>query len=206
MISRHHETNLHRLEAEAIRIFRETVAEFRNPVLLHSIGKDSSVMLHLARKAFAPDARGIHTTMLNGDNVRLGLNRDLGFTEVDRVENIRRVDEVAKLMTEAGLVALCSFISPFRAERRMVRELVGAQTFIEVFVDTPLQTCIARDPKGLYRRAMAGEIHNFTGIDHAYETPQDPELHLEAGSTEPQTLANQVIEYAMRRVIVTKYL
>ena len=114
-------------------------------------------------------ARGVHTTMLDGDNVRHGLNRDLGFTDADRVENIRRVGEVAKLMTEAGLIVLCSFISPFRAERRMVRALVGEGDFIEVFVDTPLEECIARDPKGLYKRALAGEIKNFTGIDQAYE-------------------------------------
>ena len=103
--------------------------------------------------------------MLDGDNVRHGLNRDLGFTEADRVENIRRIGEVAKLMTEAGLIVLCSFISPFRAERRMVRELLDAGEFIEIFVDTPIEECIARDPKGLYRRALAGEIKNFTGVD-----------------------------------------
>jgi bifunctional enzyme CysN/CysC len=103
-------------------------------------------------------SRGIHTTLLDGDNVRLGLNKDLGFTEADRGENIRRVGEVAKFMTEAGLLVLCSFISPFRAERRMVRELVGAEAFIEIFVDTPLETCIARDSKGLYRRALAARL------------------------------------------------
>jgi bifunctional enzyme CysN/CysC len=146
-------------------------------------------------------ARGIHTTMLDGDNVRLGLNRDLGFTESDRVENIRRVGEVARLMTEAGLVVLCSFISPFRAERRMVRELVGAEAFIEVFVDTPLEMCIARDPKGLYRRALAGEIKNFTGVDQPYEAPEAAELHLMAGATDPQALADQVIAGVVGRVV-----
>jgi len=147
-------------------------------------------------------SRGIHTTLLDGDNVRLGLNKDLGFTEVDRVENIRRVGEVAKLMTEAGLVVVCSFISPFRAERKMVRELVGAEAFIEVFVDTPLETCIARDPKGLYRQAQAGEIRNFTGVDQPYEAPEAPELHLPAGGTKPQVLADQVISFVMRRVLI----
>jgi len=147
-------------------------------------------------------SRGIHTTLLDGDNVRLGLNKDLGFTEADRVENIRRVGEVAKLMTEAGLVVMCSFISPFRAERKMVRELVGAEAFIEAFVDTPLETCIAHDPKGLYRRAQAGEIRNFTGVDQPYEAPEAPELHLPAGDTLPQTLADQVISYVMRRVLI----
>ncbi|MBX9709943.1 MAG: adenylyl-sulfate kinase, partial [Xanthobacteraceae bacterium] len=117
-------------------------------------------------------ARGIHTMLLDGDNMRLGLNRDLGFTQADRVENIRRVGEVARLMAEAGLVVLCSFISPFRAERRMVRELVGEERFVEIFVDTPLDVCIARDPKGHYRRALAGEIRNFTGVDQSYEAPE----------------------------------
>ncbi len=122
-------------------------------------------------------ARGVHTVLLDGDNVRHGLNKDLGFTETDRVENIRRIGEVAKLMTDAGLIVLCSFISPFKAERRMVRELLEDGEFIEVFVDTPLEECIARDPKGLYARALAGEIKNFTGVDQAYEAPERPELH-----------------------------
>ena len=126
-------------------------------------------------------ARGVHTIMLDGDNVRHGLNRDLGFTEADRVENIRRVGEVAKLMAEAGLIVLCSFISPFRAERRMVRDLVADGEFIEVFVDTPIEECIARDPKGLYK-ARAGEIKNFTGIDPPYEAPENPEIRLDRQS------------------------
>ncbi|HEX5508848.1 MAG TPA: sulfate adenylyltransferase subunit CysN [Pseudolabrys sp.] len=150
-------------------------------------------------------ARGVHTIMLDGDNVRHGLNRDLGFTETDRVENIRRIGEVAKLMTEAGLIVLCSFISPFRAERQMVRELVEEGEFLEVFVDTPLDQCIARDPKGLYRRALAGEIKNFTGVDQAYETPENPELHLLAGQREPDALANQVIDELVRRDICVKH-
>jgi bifunctional enzyme CysN/CysC len=146
-------------------------------------------------------ARGVHTLMLDGDNVRHGLNRDLGFTEADRVENIRRIGEVAKLMTEAGLVVLCSFISPFRAERQMVRELMGEGEFIEVFVDTPLEECIARDPKGLYKRALAGEIKNFTGVSQAYETPEQPELHLMAGEAAAERLAEDVIDELARRKI-----
>jgi len=146
-------------------------------------------------------ARGIHTLMLDGDNVRHGLNKDLGFTEADRVENIRRVGEVAKLLVEAGLVVLCSFISPFRAERQMVRELVAADEFIEVFVDTPLESCIARDPKGLYRRALAGEIQNFTGINQQYERPNNAEIHLLAGQENPDALADKVIAELMRRGI-----
>ena len=147
-------------------------------------------------------ARGVHTVLLDGDNVRHGLNKDLGFTETDRVENIRRIGEVAKLMTEAGLVVLCSFISPFRAERRMVRELLDEGEFLEVFVDAPIDVCIARDPKGLYKRALAGEIKNFTGVDQAYETPENAELHLMAGSGEPGTLAEKIIADLIARRIV----
>jgi bifunctional enzyme CysN/CysC len=146
-------------------------------------------------------ARGIHTLILDGDNIRHGLNKDLGFTEPDRVENIRRIGEVAKLMAEAGLVVLCSFISPFRAERRMVRELLAEGEFIEIFVDAPLEQCIARDPKGLYKRALAGEIKNFTGVDQPYEAPENPELHLLSGTAEPAALAGQVIDDLARRKI-----
>ena len=112
--------------------------------------------------------------LLDGDNVRHGLNRDLGFTDVDRVENVRRVGEVAKLMAEAGLIVICSFISPFRAERRMVRELTGPTAFFEIFVDTPIEECIRRDPKGLYAKAKAGGIEHFTGLDLPYEEPERP--------------------------------
>jgi bifunctional enzyme CysN/CysC len=144
-------------------------------------------------------ALGRRTYLLDGDNVRHGLNKDLGFTEADRVENIRRIGEVAKLMTEAGLVVLCSFISPFRAERRMVREQVADGEFIEVFVDTPIEQCIARDPKGLYRRALAGEIKNFTGVDQPYEAPENPDLHLRSGEGSAETMAMQVIEELVGR-------
>jgi len=122
--------------------------------------------------------QGRHTYLLDGDNLRHGLNRDLGFTDADRVENIRRVGEVARLMADAGLIVLCSFISPFRAERRMVREMLAPGEFIEVFVDTPLEECIRRDPKGLYAKALRGEIPNFTGLSSPYEPPEAPELRL----------------------------
>ena len=144
-------------------------------------------------------ARGIHSILLDGDNVRHGLNKDLGFTETDRVENIRRIGEVAKLMTDAGLIVLCSFISPFRAERRLVRELVEEGEFIEIFVDTSLEECIARDPKGLYKRALAGEIKNFTGIDQPYEVPENPELRISADRGSADALAGQVIDELIRR-------
>jgi bifunctional enzyme CysN/CysC len=139
-------------------------------------------------------ARGVHTYMLDGDNVRHGLSRDLGFTEADRVENIRRVGEVARLFVDASLVVLCSFISPFRAERRLVRELVDADEFIEVFVDAPLEECIRRDPKGLYARAQAGQIKNFTGIDSPYETPEHAEVCLRTDTMTPDEAAAQVLE------------
>jgi bifunctional enzyme CysN/CysC len=143
-------------------------------------------------------AHGRHTMLLDGDNVRHGLNRDLGFTDIDRVENIRRVGEVAKLMAEAGLIAICSFISPFRSERQMVRELIAPTVFLEIFIDTPIDECIRRDPKGLYAKARAGRIPNFTGIDAPYEPPETPELRLDTLAIAPEDAAAQVID-ALRR-------
>jgi bifunctional enzyme CysN/CysC len=148
-------------------------------------------------------ARGHHTTLLDGDNVRHGLNRDLGFTEADRVENIRRVGEVAKLMVESGLVVLCSFISPYRAERDMVRSLVEPGEFVEVFVDTPIAACIERDPKGLYAKARAGQLKNFTGVDAPYEPPENPEIHLHTLGQTPEQLTEQVLQALAERQIVS---
>ena len=148
-------------------------------------------------------AMGHHTMMLDGDNVRHGLNRDLGFTEADRVENIRRSGEVAKLLTEAGLIVLCSFISPYRAERVGVRNLVGEDEFIEVFVDTPIEECVKRDTKGLYAKAKAGTIKNFTGFDAPYEAPDAPEVHLRTLDESPEQLADRVVRaLAERKIIV----
>ncbi len=138
-------------------------------------------------------AQGVHTFLLDGDNVRHGLNRDLGFTDEDRVENIRRVAEVARLMVDAGLVVLVSFISPFRAERQMARERFEDGEFIEVFVDVPLDVAEARDVKGLYRKARAGQIPNFTGIDSPYEAPETPELHLHADRDPVAEMVEQVL-------------
>ncbi len=143
-------------------------------------------------------AAGKHTYQLDGDNIRHGLNRDLGFTEADRVENVRRIGEVAKLMADAGLIVLCSFISPFRAERQMVREMLDEGEFIEIFVDVPLDVAIARDPKGLYKKAQAGEIKNFTGFDSPYEAPETPEVHLHSADRSPEELADMVIAYLDR--------
>jgi bifunctional enzyme CysN/CysC len=149
-------------------------------------------------------ARGVHTALLDGDNVRHGLNKDLGFTAADRVENIRRVGEVAKLMTDVGLIVLCSFISPFRAERRLVRETAGTGEFIEIFVDTPLETAIARDPKGLYKKALAGQIKNFTGVDQPYERPEDPELVLRSDDENAEALADRVIAELEKRGMIAR--
>jgi bifunctional enzyme CysN/CysC len=144
-------------------------------------------------------AQGKHTFMLDGDNIRHGLNRDLGFDNDDRVENIRRVAEVAKLMTDAGLVVIVSFISPFRAERQMARDLFPEGEFVEVFVDTPLEECIKRDPKGLYAKAQAGEIANFTGISSGYEAPENPEVHLHTLGHDPEALAIMIETYLKKR-------
>ncbi|AHF04031.1 adenylylsulfate kinase [Marichromatium purpuratum 984] len=147
-------------------------------------------------------AMGRHTMTLDGDNVRHGLNRDLGFTAEDRVENIRRVAEVARLMVEAGLIVCVSFISPFRSERRLARERLGEGEFLEIFVDAALETCEARDPKGLYKKARAGEIPNFTGIGSPYEPPEAPELRLDANGSDPETLAEQVVELLAARGVI----
>lgn len=154
-------------------------------------GAGKSTIANLVDKRL--HALGYHSFLLDGDNVRHGLNRDLGFTDEDRVENIRRVAEVAKLMTDAGLIVLVSFISPFRAERQMARERFGDGEFIEVFVDVPLALAEARDVKGLYRKARAGLIPNFTGIDSPYEVPEHPDVHLHAGEHDPEALALQVL-------------
>ncbi|MGH2339947.1 sulfate adenylyltransferase subunit CysN [Segnochrobactraceae bacterium EtOH-i3] len=147
-------------------------------------------------------AEGRHTMLLDGDNVRHGLNRDLGFTEADRVENIRRVGEVARLFVEAGLIVLVSFISPFRSERRLARELVADGEFIEVFVDTPVEVCRARDVKGLYAKADAGLIRNFTGVDSPYEAPEHPELRLDTTTAEPEALADELIGLLRERGVL----
>ncbi len=156
-------------------------------------GSGKSTIANLVERTLF--AQGRHTYLLDGDNVRHGLNRDLGFTDADRVENIRRVGEAAKLFVDAGLIVLVSFISPFRSERRMARELLQAGEFVEVFVDTPLEICMQRDPKGLYQKALAGQIKNFTGIDSPYESPETAELTLKTEGADPATLAGQVVDY-----------
>ena len=160
-------------------------------------GSGKSTIANMLEKKL--HAAGRHTYMLDGDNVRHGLNRDLGFTEGDRVENIRRVAEVAKLMADAGLIAIVSFISPFRAERRMAREMMAPEEFVEVFVDTPLEVCAERDPKGLYARARAGELKNFTGIDSPYEAPESPDIHLRTVGRSAEEMAEEIEAWLDRR-------
>jgi bifunctional enzyme CysN/CysC len=154
-------------------------------------GSGKSTIANLVEKKL--HLLGRHTYLLDGDNVRHGLNRDLGFTDADRVENIRRVAETAKLFVDAGLIVLVSFISPFRSERDMARELVEKGEFLEVFVDTPLAVVEERDPKGLYAKARAGEIKNFTGIDSPYEAPLAPDLHLDTTADSAEALAQRII-------------
>ncbi|MBZ9768457.1 MULTISPECIES: sulfate adenylyltransferase subunit CysN [unclassified Mesorhizobium] len=162
-------------------------------------GSGKSTIANLFEKKLF--ASGRHTYILDGDNVRHGLNRDLGFTDADRVENIRRVAEVAKLMADAGLIVIVSFISPFSAERRMARELMAEGEFVEVFVDTPFEECARRDPKGLYARALSGEIKNFTGVDSPYEAPQNPEIHLKTLGRSPQEMAEALEHWLTERDI-----
>ena len=163
-------------------------------------GSGKSTIANLVERQLV--AQGQHTYLLDGDNVRHGLNRDLGFTDADRVENIRRVAEVSKLFVDSGLIVLVSFISPFRSERRMARELLQPGEFIEVFVDTPIEVCMQRDPKGLYEKARSGQIKNFTGIDSPYERPEAPEITLATTQLEVDALAGQVMGYLRQMAVI----
>jgi bifunctional enzyme CysN/CysC len=175
----------------------------QRPVVLWFTGLSASgksTIANLVEKRL--HAQGRHTMSLDGDNVRHGLNRDLGFSEADRVENIRRVAEVSRLFIDAGLIVLVSFISPYRAERMLARDCVEEGEFLEIFVDTPVEECRRRDPKGLYARADAGQIRNFTGVDAPYEEPLDPEIRLPTLEAPPEVLAERVVDELMRRGIV----
>ena len=156
-------------------------------------GSGKSTIANLVEKKLY--SQGLHTFLLDGDNVRHGLNKDLGFTDADRIENIRRVGEVARLMTDAGLTVLTAFISPFRAEREMVRAMMADGEFIEVFVDTPIEVAEARDVKGLYAKARSGQLRNFTGIDSPYEAPEAPDIHIDTTVTGPDEAAEQIVRW-----------
>ena len=156
-------------------------------------GAGKSTIANLVEKRL--HALGRHTYLLDGDNVRHGINRDLGFADADRVENIRRVAEIARLMLDAGLIVLVAFISPFRAERRMARNLVAPNEFVEVFVDTPLTLAEARDPKGLYKKARDGQLKNFTGIDSPYEAPEHAEIRIDTRKCTAEEATAQIVAY-----------
>ena len=159
-------------------------------------GSGKSTIANLVEKQL--HQLGMHTYLLDGDNIRHGLNKDLGFTDEDRVENIRRIGEVAKLIVDAGLIVLTAFISPFRSERKMVRELFAAGEFIEVFIDTPLELAEERDPKGLYKKARTGQLKNFTCIDSPYESPENPEIILKTSQNSAEELAMEICRYLQK--------
>ena len=144
-------------------------------------------------------ALGKHSYLFDGDNVRHGLNNDLGFSDTDRIENIRRIGEVAKLFVDSGTLVLTAFISPFISDRQQVRDLLGEQQFLEVFIDTPLEVCESRDPKGLYKKARSGEIKNFTGIDSEYQAPVNPEIHVQTAGKSIEECGEQVVEVLLER-------
>ena len=192
-------SNIHQ---ESLSIDKVTRSQLKHqkPTVLWFTGLPASGKSTIANRVELKLATaGYHTIMLDGDNLRHGLNRDLGFTDADRVENVRRAGEVARLFIEAGLIVLCAFISPFRAERRAVRELFDPDEFIEVFVDTPLEKCASRDPKGLYTKARLGLIPNFTGVDSAYEVPEAPEIRLNTLMLEAEESAEQIVLFLQNR-------
>jgi len=188
-------SNIHWQALDVDKIARADMKHQRPAVLWFTglSGSGKSTIANIVEKRLF--ARGRHTYTLDGDNVRHGLNQDLGFTDADRVENIRRVGEVAKLMVDAGLVVMTSFISPFRAERRMVHDLMDEGEFIEVYVDTPIEVCAERDPKGLYKKAKAGEIKNFTGYDSPYEAPERADIHVNTEKMSAEDCADVIIAY-----------
>lgn len=188
----------HNIKWQSLEVTKNARANLMNqkPVVLWFTGLSGSGKSTIANSLEKVlHASGRHTILLDGDNVRHGLNRDLGFTDADRVENIRRVAEVAKLMTDAGLMVIVSFISPFKSERQLARELMDEVKFVEIFVDTPIQECMRRDPKGLYKRALSGEVKNFTGLDSPYERPENPEISLSTERSDPETLALEIMSF-----------
>lgn len=172
----------------------------QTPVLLWFTGLSGSGKSTIAnaveRKLFE---LGKHSYLIDGDNVRHGLNKDLGFSDADRVENIRRIGEVAKLFVDSGSIVLTAFISPFRADRAQAKDMLSSGQFLEVYIDTPLEVCEQRDPKGLYKKARSGEIKNFTGIDSTYESPLKPDIHVQTAHYTVEECAQRIIEQLQQR-------
>ncbi|WP_299005423.1 sulfate adenylyltransferase subunit CysN [uncultured Caulobacter sp.] len=193
--------NIHWQHTDVTKVSRAALKSQRGQVvwLTGLSGAGKSTIANLVEKRL--HALGRHTYLLDGDNVRHGLNKDLGFTEEDRVENIRRVAEVAKLMVDAGLIVLTAFISPFRAERQLARDILEPGEFIEVFVDTPLAVAEARDVKGLYKKARSGQLKNFTGVDSPYEAPESPELRIDTTAIDPVEAAERIVAWLEGREI-----
>src|SRR6202012_6008464 len=188
-------TNVH---WQAVDVNKEARARLKGqrPVVLWFTGlsgSGKSTIANLVEKS--PASEGKHTYLLDGDNVRHGRNKDLGFTDADRVKNIRRVGEAARLFVDAGLIVLTAFISPFQSERRMARELLGEGEFLEVFVDTPIEVCMQRDPKGLYEKARTGKIKNFTGIDSPYEAPEHADIVVRTVEASPEDQAQAIVKH-----------
>lgn len=196
-------SNIHPQKLEVTRTARTSIKNHRPAVLwltgLSGAGKSTiaSLLEHQL------NLMGVHTYLIDGDNVRGGLNRDLGFTETDRVENVRRVQEVARLFVDSGLVVLVSLISPYRQDRSQLREKMAPGEFVEVFVDAPVEVCRQRDPKGLYAKALRGELRNFTGVDAPYEAPEDPEIHLETSREKVEVLVERAIDYLRKSGIIS---
>ncbi|WP_158932073.1 sulfate adenylyltransferase subunit CysN [Acidisphaera sp. S103] len=190
-------TNIHRQHHAVDKAARAALSHQKPRIVWFTglSGSGKSTIADLVEKSL--HARGMYTMLLDGDNLRHGLNRDLGFTEADRVENIRRVGEVAKLFVEAGLLVICCFISPFESERAMVRALVEPDEFVEVFVDVPIEECIKRDPKGLYKKALAGELQNFTGINSPYQAPTESEVIIDGVAQSADRAAEQIVTWLL---------
>lgn len=173
------------------------------PVLLWYTGLSGSGKSTVANAVEAKlFSLGCHTYLLDGDNVRMGLNKGLTFSDEDRIENIRRISEVAKLFVDAGLIVSTAFISPFKADRAQARNIVNEGEFVEVFIDTPLAVCESRDPKGLYKKARAGEIPNFTGISSAFDVPENPDIHVKTAEQTIEQCADQIVDYLINNKIV----
>jgi len=173
------------------------------PVLLWYTGLSGSGKSTVANAVEAKlFSLGCHTYLLDGDNVRMGLNKGLTFSDEDRIENIRRISEVAKLFVDAGLIVSTAFISPFESDRAQARSIVNEGEFIEVFIDTPLDVCESRDPKGLYKKARAGEIPNFTGISSSFDVPEKPEIHVKTAEQTIEQSADQIVDYLIKNQII----